>query len=464
MSSLNNGRKPWSGPVDMNQINTESITILQYWDITTPPPAKAKLSKFRPNKRHRRISLEMHRMPRTENGLRSLELADVFNDDDDDMESDSSNHLTYNKAYFRISKFVPIKNASGGQDQHSLSTSFGERGERGRGGDDTSTVVSDVSARTKDFFSKPDHEWRTKFLLQVSRVAITQIKNEKEVFFEAWNNGEVIERSLVFQTVDQAKEFSYDLERLANEDPDINEDGGGTFIAPQNMIIKTPSKQEPSTNEGQTGDEPLENMSDRRRGDGDGDGTNAPNSLLTSTTQSGDEDIETGRSRSTNMNQPSSALSSSANAANAKGRCHSFTFILTNILHLLGTFLSLSGLFYTVAIFSYTPDPLITAGIMVLSWSSFIALTHGSGILGIHQICIGGSFCISLSIGLGILSILFHASLIILIDVREYEMFAFLKTNYEKLFLTEDVVRDMYADLSTVYIVVTVWCILDFIR
>ena len=408
----------------------------------------------------------MHRLPREEN---SYELRAEDDDDDDN----ASNHLTYKKAFFRISKFVPMKN---------INDSVGLPGTQDAGtiGGDDSTVMSDISARTKDFFSKPDHEWRTKFLLQVSRVAITEIKNEKEVFFEAWDNmnGEVIERSLVFKTVGQAKEFSYDLERLANEDPEMNEILGGSghpLVAPQDMVISTAAttiKEDPKEEDERETISQKKEESNSNYKNGDRKVSSVPllqeqnttrQSVLSTTissqaSQSPHEDIETGN-RSMTV-QPSTIN----NTNNSKRCCHAFIFVLTDIINFLGLIAALGIFFYSIAIMTYDPEPLYVVGISLCGWAIFIAFTYGSGILGIHEICCGGSCCINFSLVLGIFSVLLHGAAVVVIDVREDRVFDYLKTNYEKLFLNESIVEYLRTKLLLVFIVIVSWCVIESIR
>lgn len=77
-------------------------------------------------------------------------------------------------------------------------------------------------------------------LLEVSRMAITNIKKEKTVYFELWRGGEAIERSLTFKSAAQAKDFSYNLERLANEELSAENAGGdsiSTIKSPNNLSL-----------------------------------------------------------------------------------------------------------------------------------------------------------------------------------------------------------------------------------
>lgn len=391
-------KKPWSGPVDMNEdTSAESISILQYFDVTTPPPKGSKLSKFRPSKRHRRLSLEMHRIP-TDMDTSSLDLADVFPD-----MSSHTNEQTHNKAYFRISKYVPMmKNGQSDNIQ-----------------DDNSTIISDVSARTKEMYSKPDHEWRTKFLLQVCRVAITEIKNEKEVFFEAWdNNGEVIERSLVFKTVGEAKEFSYDLERLANEDPEINNDSRFTNTSPHDMIIRTPLK--------------------------DGRGRSI---------ETVEEDAELG------LNHDDTQLSRSE-----CGCCKSVNCVVATLLHIFGLILALSLYSYGIVIYYLFNDPLIGVAQAFFSMSLFILMMHLTGMIGVCNLYGCGRSFISVSCFFSILSIIINGLMLILFTEKEDDIFDYLKNNHEKLYLSESEIEYLHTHTFWVYFFIGVGTLTEVLR
>jgi hypothetical protein len=412
--------KQWEGPVDMNHNTSESIAILQHWDVTTPPPKGAKLSKFRSSKRHRRISLEMHRIPRDVNNT-SLELADIF---PDTPSMTSCINMTYDKAFFRISKYVPMKTNNNNNPS------------------DESSVMSEVSTRTKDLFSKPDHEWRTKFLLQVSRVAITAIKNEKEVWFEAWDNGEVIERSIVFKTVSQAKEFSYDLERLAAEDPEMKE-----VNLPPN-IISTPSKDNANQSKNR-GFRP---------------------SVITETVEDLENpNTEVGVGHHSTTHQPTNNHRSSTNNTRRRDRrCFrkwspNFSFTIANIFHFFGISIALILFFYAMAVY-IKPDPLVTVATAICLYAIFIAINHGFGIMGTHDPVCGGTSCIWISVFLGIVTILLNISILVAFTVREDEVFDYMKDNYENLFLSEDDVDILHAHVFWIYFVMLVGSFSELIR
>ncbi len=429
MASSRFGQKPWS-PVDVNEGSSEAVTILRYWDVTTPPPKNAKLGAFRRGKRYRRISLEMHRVPRVvdEN---SLELADIFPDHASASAASSTNyHQTYDKAFFRISKYVPIK----GGNHH-----------------DDATVISDVSARTKDMYSKPDHEWRTKFLLQVSRVAITEIKNEKEVFFEAWDNGEVIARSLVFKQISQAKEFSYDLERLANEDPELNESRSATPInGGPPMVIESMNQRSPGRKTGRGRGE-ISPPSSPSRGQGSPSRSRAA--------------AETSTSQSATDQQPSGSGSRRRRGRGCCEKCcHNFFFIFANTFHYTGIAIALGLFLYSIAIYSVRPNPQTVVAGALCSWSLLTALTHATGILGTSGALCGALCFIRTSIGLAIVNIVLNLSLLVIFTVREDDLFDYLRDHSDKLFLTVDEINLLNSHVFWIYCLMMVSAVAEILR
>lgn len=409
--SAKRGQKPWS-PVDVNESNSEAVTILRYWDVTTPPPKNAKLGAFRRSKRYRRISLEMHRIPR-EVDQNSLGLADIF---PDNASVASSNYAAYDKAFFRISKYVPIK---------------------GKMQEDDASVISNVSARTKDMYSKPDHEWRTKFLLQVSRVAITEIKNEKEVFFEAWDNGEVIARSLVFKQISQAKEFSYDLERLANEDPELNQSRSPTPINNGPPLVIEPKFPRPGKNQYNKQDQPPTTPPR---------GPRPPPDLVRENTQ------------------PAHNLSNRSKRGCCEKCCHNFIYILASIFHYTGILVALALFLYSIAIYSIRPNPQSVVASALLFWSLVIALTHVTGIMGTGRAFCGAICFIRISIGLAVVNIILNLSILVIFTVREDDLFDYLRDHFDKLFLTEDEIDDLNSHVLWVYILMMVGSFAEILR
>mmetsp|Transcript_10216 Transcript_10216/g.15349 ORF Transcript_10216/g.15349 Transcript_10216/m.15349 type:complete len:504 (+) Transcript_10216:162-1673(+) len=440
---------PWV-PADINESSAEAVTILRYWDVTTPPPKNAKLGAFRRSKRYRRISLEMHRVPREVN-QNSLELRDIFPDHvpltgGDDYHH--HHHTTCDKAFFRISKYVPIK---------------------GNNLADDATVISDVSARTKDRYSKPDYEWRTKFLLEVSRVAITEIKNDKEVFFEAWNDGEVIARSLVFKEISQANEFSYDLERLANEDPDLNDEvedsnNNNTTQLMNNTRDHGPPRVIESKHSNSPGRKLFSTLNKKTAAD---DQTTPPTTPShRSKEASTPQTVDTGGS----ITAPTGTRTSAENRTmsdqhqhqhqhqrNHKRRsccknfCRNFCRVIAGIFHFFGIVIALTLFLYAIAIYSIRPNPQSKIASIIFIWSVLIGLTHTTGIMGTGRAWCGSVCFLRTSVFLAVINILVNLSLLVVFTVREDDIVDYLRDHHDKLFLTVDQINMLNAHILWIY-------------
>ena len=284
-------------------------------------------------------------------------------------------------------------------------------------------------------YNKPDHEWRTKFLLEACRVAITKIKNEQQVYFEAWNNGQVIERSITFKSVSQAKEFSYDLERLANEDPDMN------FMSssPQDLIIEAPSQEEQSSKSSSQMKKDASNKT-------------------TDTTR--EQDIETGQS-----NQDSDRHdNNNHNEMNCiQHIIHSFAFLIASTLHLIGFTFSLSLFYYAIAIGSVRTDPETKVAEGLLFSSLLLALIHGTGVMGVYEMgC--GSFFIDLSCVLAVVNVLINVALSATFTVRKDDIFQYIKDHHDKFFVPEDEIDHLNDHVVWFYLLTIFVCLAEMIR
>ena len=354
----------WNGPADMNEtiMDTEAITILHYWDVTSPPSKAMKQSKLFHSVTFQRINLEMH----------------------GPKESDSGEQPRRSKFFLRITTHTRDKS------DNSI-TSL----------DDDASVTSNVSTGVKSIQPKPDYEWTTKLLLDVSKVVITNIKNEKhlQLFFELREDGEIHEQSFTFQDKKQAKEFSNHLERFSN-------------------LQKGQSQEREQEQE---------------------------------------QDVETG------LNQTDQDEQDHNEGTCVQRKFHNLIFQVANVFHLIGFAIFLLLLFYAIAICSIETDPAIQVAIVIFIYSIFVALTHSTGSLGIHEKCCGILF-IDLSCILAVLNVLFNCVLVALFATRKDEFFTYIKNHHDKLFLPENDIDNWIAHPEWVYCLIILGCLSEIAR
>ncbi len=472
------------GPED---IDTESITIIKYWDIYAPPPKDSTKGKFgnvftflNDNiSRQRRLSIEKHVLKKYKY------------DNSIDTKSKNSPKNNNIKHYIRISKD-----------------------------------------------SEQDGNFKTKYLIEVSNFEVLTIhKESKKVHYKTYENGDEHEGSFVFvnHQIEDVHEFQSLLMRTALEDPMIKNEterklpspsiNSAHFTAPSqpprstiaSLLVErrssgdvymsdTPDSQLPTS--GNTRSSPRRRMSyfkkkREKKYKMTEDLKNPPTEFVhtgpllvsddfmvssltlepslrtpvgtrksietvtaestpvsiaerTKVTDGAPSDIETGHQNHT-------ANETSPSNTSTRKKCKCCTNLL-NLLHIGGILVASVILAYSIAILRKQPDPLIIVGVALSCWSVFILISYMTGLLRSHGLCTCCTSCINSSLCLAICSILVNVALIIVLHGIEPAVLDYLRQNHEKLYLTEHDIDVITSNIIYVYVLIVVGTFFEVFR
>lgn len=96
-------------------------------------------------------------------------------------------------------------------------------------------------------------------------------------------------------------------------------------------------------------------------------------------------------------------------------------------------------------------------------YSFFIALTHGTGTLGINEVCCSILF-LDLSCVIAVLNVILNGALLIIFSVRKDGFFTYLKNHHDKLFIPEDDVERLTSHSVWIYCLLSIGCLSEITR